>query len=105
MIVWSAGHNMPGYLPEGDPVAFRTRKEALDYTIEELRRGAEADYQDEDDAAWAEEYELAAESLAGRDADVDGDWYETFEGGRIAFWFESVDLPEDEAREALGEDA
>ena len=102
MIVWSAGHNMPGYLPEGDPVAFETRPEAMAYTVGELRRVAEDFYPSEDmqALAFAAEYEAAADSLEGRDAEG-GDWYETFEDGRIAYWFESVDLPEDEAREAL----
>jgi hypothetical protein len=109
-IVWSAGHNMPGYLPESDPAAFRTRKEALGYTVEELRRAADSFWdtlprEGSEQEDYAEDYERAADGLAGRDADVDGDWYETFEDGRIAYWFESVDLPADEAREALGEDA
>lgn len=98
MIIWTAGHNMPGYLPEGDVVAFETRTEALAYTVEELRRVAD-DIEDEAEAA---EYEQAADSLEGRDAEG-GDSYITFESGRIAYWFQAVDLPDDEAREALGE--
>ena len=109
MLVWSAGHNMPGYLPEGDPVAFETRPEAMAYTVEELRRAAgslmevQPDGPDEKFDRFVSEYEEAADSLEGRDAEG-GDWYDTFEDGRIAYWFEAVDLPEDEAREALGED-
>lgn len=105
MIVWSAGHNMPGYLPESDPVAFETRKEALDHTVAELRRAAESYWEISEPGNAADdfgtEYTQAADSLAGKDADADGDWYDTFEDGRIAYWFESVDLPEDEARAAL----
>lgn len=101
MIVWTAGHNMPGYLPEGDVVAFRTRLDALEYTCEELIRAA--DQLDEEDETF-EEYENAVRSLREHDADVDGDWYDTFEDGRIAYWFQSEDMPDDEAREALGEE-
>lgn len=97
MIIWTAGHNMPGYLPEGDVVGFSTRLEALAYTVEELRRVADmAELEDE-----VADYEEAADALEGRDADTDGDWYETFEDGRIAYWFQAVDLPDNEAREAL----
>lgn len=105
MIIWTAGHNIPGYLPEADPAAFETRAEALAYTAEELRRAAESLYDlvpghpAADD--FAEDYQRAAMSLEGRDADVDGDWYELFEDGRIAYWFASEDMPDDEARELL----
>lgn len=96
MIVWTAGHNMPGYLPESEPVTFETRKEALDYTVDELRRVAD-DYDTHGaplNGVTGEEYEQAADWLRAHDADVDGDWYDTFEDGRIAYWFQSVDLPE-----------
>lgn len=95
--VWTAGHNMPGYLPEGDVVAFETRLEALKYTVEELRRVADMAWEGDFDA----EYEAAADALDGRDADTDGDWYDTFEDGRIAYWFMSIDMTDDEAHEAL----
>jgi len=100
--IWTAGHNMPGYLPEGDIALFETRLEALQYTVEELRRAAD---QLSDlnlvPEGWAADYEQAADSLEGRDADTDGDWYETFEDGRIAYWFASVDMTDEQAREAL----
>jgi hypothetical protein len=104
--VWTAGHNMPGYLPEGDVVAFETRLEALKYTADELRQAAERLYEIELDSsetlsAQAAEYEQAADALDGRDADTDGDWYDTFEDGRIAYWFMSIDMTDEEAREAL----
>lgn len=103
--IWTAGHNMPGYLPEGDIAAFETRKEALDYAVEEMRQAAERQYEidsgDGENDVFGTEYDLAAESLASRDADTDGDWYETFEDGRIAYWFQSIDVTEEEAREAL----
>lgn len=105
MIVWSAGCNIPGYLSEGDPVAFETRLEALRYTADELRNAAERLYEllpDHPSAGeFGEDYQRAADALDRRDADTDGDWYETFEDGRIAYWFQAVDLPDNEAREAL----
>jgi len=100
--IWTAGHNMPGYLPEGEVVAFETRLEALKYTADELRRVADQVYDTQDDEGdWAAEYADAADALDGRDADTDGDWYDTFEDGRIAYWFMSIDMTDDEAREAL----
>ena len=103
--IWTAGHNMPGYLPEADVAAFETRLEALAFTAEELRRVADATYEASGDTIetaqrFVAEYEEAADSLEGRDAEG-GDWYETFEDGRIAYWFQAVDMTEDEAREAL----
>jgi len=100
--VWTAGHNMPGYLPEGDVVAFETRLEAMQYTVEELHRVAELFYDVPGPGAadFAEDYQRAALSLEGRDAEG-GDWYDTFEDGRIAYWFMSVDMTDEEAREAL----
>ena len=100
--VWTAGHNMPGYLPEGDVVAFENRLEAMQYTVGELRRVAEMHYEHTDDErdGWSAEYEEAADSLEGRDAEG-GDWYDTFEEGGIAYWFMSVDMTDEEAREAL----
>jgi len=106
--VWTAGHNMPGYLPEGDVVAFETRLEALKYTVEELRNAAHRLYEIAppgdgvtETIPHADEYFEAAHALDGRDADTDGDWYDTFEDGRIAYWFMSIDMTDEEAREAL----
>jgi len=99
--LWTAGHNMPGYLPEGDVVAFETRLEAMQYTVGELRRAADNQYGESHERdRWAAEYEEAADSLEGRDAEG-GDWYDVFEEGGIAYWFMSIDMTDEEAREAL----
>lgn len=104
MIVWTAGHNMPGYLPEGDVVTFETRKAALDYMVYELDNAASYCIEISDEVG-ADEYVAAATSLREHDADVDGDWYDTFEDGRIAYWFTAQDVTDDEAAEMLnGED-
>lgn len=97
---------MPGYMPESSPVAFETRKAALDYIVDELRRAADhlADLPPEDEEQdWAGEYEQAAEDLEmGFHGDTDGsDWYDTFEDGRIAYWIEAQDVTDDEAAEML----
>ena len=99
MIIWTAGHNMPGYLPEGDVVAFETREEALSYTVDELERAG--DHLAETDVIAAQEYGEAAIWLESHDADVDGDWHDTFEDGRIAYWFQAQDVTDEEAHDAL----
>lgn len=101
MYVWTAGHNMPGYLPETEPAAFRTRLDALEYMVSELRRVADMGDDDADGAALEE----AADALAGRDADVDGEWWWMQPDGRIAYWITCVDMPDDEAAAALEGDA
>lgn len=98
MYVWTAGHNIPGYLPESDPVAFETRAEAVSYTVSELEDRADFCAEGDDDA-WAQEYGEAAILLESHDADVDGDWYDTFEDGRIAYWISCQDMTDDEAHE------
>lgn len=35
---WVAGWNMPGYLPEAEPVEFDSKKEAIEFLIDELTR-------------------------------------------------------------------
>ena len=99
---------MPGYLPESDPVTFETCEEARSYTADELNRAADRCYEidsgDGEMEGHATEYELAAEQLA-LSTDNDNGYWETFEDGRIAYWFQAVDLPDNEARAALnGED-
>jgi hypothetical protein len=52
---WTAGWNMPGYLPESEPVAFDTWAEAHAYIVGAVER------------AWDE----ASENLADLDPDTD----------------------------------
>lgn len=93
MIIWSAGWNMPGYLPETEPCPFKSRPDAMAYMVGELHRIGDTDL------AVAEDYEAQALSLEGRDADG-GDWYWLSPDG-YAYWVEAVDLPDDEARAFL----
>jgi len=50
MSKWTAGWNMPGYLPESDPVSFDTWHEAHAYVVDSLERawddGSDDDYLD-----------------------------------------------------------
>lgn len=95
MIIYSAGWNMPGYLPETEPTAHATRLDALAAMVEELRHVGDTDL----DAA--PEYEAQADALEGRDAEG-GDWYWLSPDG-YGYWIEAVDLPDDEARELLAD--
>lgn len=45
---WVAGWNMPGYLPETDPVEFERRSDAIRYLADEMDRWAEQYWGDED---------------------------------------------------------
>lgn len=96
--LWTAGVNMPGYLPMADDVpAFTNRLDAMHYMVDELRRNADMMDTDADEAAALEE---AADGLEGRDAEG-GDWYWLTPDGRLAYWFQAVDVDDDEAREML----
>lgn len=46
---WSAGWNMPGYMPDNPPEIFATQDDAKRYIIDELKR-SEDDAENEDDA-------------------------------------------------------
>lgn len=48
MGAWIVGHNLAGYMPESDVLAFDDYAEALNALVEEMRYYADQD----DDAAW-----------------------------------------------------
>lgn len=69
--------NIPGYLPESEPVAFDSAREAWDYLIDELERDelawAPDDWNDTDGPASRTETALTMER--NRDADKEGTVY------------------------------
>lgn len=63
---WLAGWNMPGYLPETEPVEFDSREDALNYLFAEAERWAEYAYDGADCNATPESdaYDDLAASIA-----------------------------------------
>lgn len=61
---WSVGHNMPGYLPEGDVIHTRTWREAKLILREDLERAMDDTYQWVKQAAWSAGRRSARESLS-----------------------------------------
>jgi hypothetical protein len=86
-IIWTAGYDIPGYLPDGtDVAAFENRTQAVIFTVEALRGLAyQRSTSEPPNDGFAAEYERAAEFLQDQDDGCDTDWSETFEGGRVAF--------------------
>lgn len=65
-IVWTAGSNIPGYLPESDIAYFSTWADAKFYMLDWLRQDGDALFESgetEDERALADEYSAAAEEL------------------------------------------
>ena len=97
MIIWSAGRDELG----DDSAVFETRADAVDYMVGRLRQIGD-DYSsgwfDPEQGDHSKEYWDAADALAAEDGEEAGDWYASFEDGRVAFRLEAADLPEDDAR-------
>lgn len=66
VLPYTAGWNMPGYLPDSEPVAFQTADEAREYLADEMRR--EADIVDEGIAAGHVDAALAETAAQLREA-------------------------------------
>ena len=101
--IWFAGHVIPANDPEASEVGFETRIEALTRTVEGLRAVAYDRSVDDDSTVHvlAAVYEQAADALEGLDDKATGDWSARFEDGQVLFWFEPIEMAEDEAAEAL----
>jgi len=89
-IMFIAGWNMPGYLPDSDPVEFETRDEAVSYLSDTIERFWDDEYQAAyDDDIHAELEEIAnrwtgvAEALNYQDGSVTGD-------DSLVFWIERI---------------
>jgi hypothetical protein len=100
--LYTAGWNLPGYLPEMDPTTFTTLADAVDYLAGEMAEHAEST------ATWAEEHdcddvpcptygddcptnkahdiEVAAECFRAALKDGDMGNGATFHGGDLAYW-------------------
>lgn len=87
--VWSSGWNIPGYLPEVEPMNFPTFKEAA-AALEEALSQAAADFET-DSPAEADLYHEAMTQLdaAPRDRDV------TLRVGNYVWWVQHITLPEE----------
>jgi hypothetical protein len=105
-IIWTAGYDIPDYLPAGTVVAFENRTQAVTFAVEALRGVAyQRSTSEPRNSGFAAEYERAADSLEDQDDGCDSNWSETFEGGRVTFWLQASDMAPDEAAEALKEAA
>jgi hypothetical protein len=90
---WAAGWNMPGYMPDSEPVAFPDWSSAQAYILDELRRAAD---ETETGAAAL----TVVDTLERLSAAEEGDWCETVEG--YAYWisFEGRDTGLDAAEQS-----
>ncbi len=78
MGTWVAGWNMPGYLPETDPVSFDTWEEAHAYIVGELERAWDMG----EDADYLEAHTALHTATAGEAYSV------SVEGDRVRYWVE-----------------
>ena len=76
---WVAGWNMPGYLPECEPVSFDTWREAHAYIVEELERAWDYSGTDDDYLEAHTEMHLASEGEP---------YWVSVEGDRVRYWVE-----------------
>jgi hypothetical protein len=104
VMVFTAGHNMAGYLPESDVYSFGSFDEAKSYVISELLHVADhaAGYgDDEEDEAYATELTHAAEDLnlvSGPEWGTSVDCCGRFDQ---SWWISVVVMSADEAQEAF----
>lgn len=91
--VWSAGWNVPGYLPDEEPAHFASWWAAYNYLSDELARAAD-DYEtfDKIDQRVVDQFVRSQEVLA---ATKDGESVHVRIGNYL-WWIESVILPEGE---------
>lgn len=83
-LVWTAGWNQHGYLPETEPAQFSTADEALDYLADRLE-----EFSEEDHLSPAQAEELANAAAACEAQKGAGEAWSTDADG-WAFWVESV---------------
>lgn len=79
MTTYTAGWNMPGYLPETDPETFETLDDAAAYLRETLARWLDEDEAPED---------MTAEDILTVDytADYADGWYTAADGWPVHLW-------------------
>lgn len=96
---WTAGFNMPGYMPDSEPVGFETWAEARDYLASELERACD----ETGDVHEGEEYFSASKSMAAFPDDKDEDFGRTIE--KYHWWIvkDECDNLDDDERNELSE--
>ena len=88
---WTAGWNMPGYMPDSEPATFEDFEDAKNYTVGAIQHAADM----EEDAEQAEAMEQCAEYLSKRE---DGEFSSTV--GEYCYWItKGGELDEDDAEE------
>lgn len=87
--VWSCGWNIPGYLPDDEPMNFETWLQARDALLEALYQAAEDRAEDAPDQAL--DYTRARKYLEAVDADCN--WSTRI--GNYLWWVQRIVLPTD----------
>jgi hypothetical protein len=95
---WLAGWNMPGYLPETEPVAFNTRDEALGYLADETERWAQDAWGDE--SGLDEVYMNLSAALEHDRGNTTGDVNHVSMAGNVSLWVTLKPGPLPEAEDA-----
>jgi hypothetical protein len=87
---WTAGWNMPGYLPESEPVTFDTWREAHRYVVETVERFWDED-QDSANGVDADREWLPVHTTLHHVSEENG--YSVV-GERLTFWIEPTQDPD-----------
>lgn len=99
-------HNMAGYCPEADPVAFETFADAKGYVVDELKYVADQhwDMTDPDDETYATDLERCADELMSEPDDSTG-WQDFVNA--VRYWqswsITKTVVADDVAAELMGE--
>jgi len=98
------GVNMPGYMPDSDPVACETAEDARDYLHNSMIEDAEREAEPDGNNKAAEELRAAAAELAEQDAEQGAAEYGRTIGG-LHYWliFEPGKLADEDEAEELAE--
>lgn len=94
---WSVGHNMPGYMPEGEPYIFANWEDAREALTNDLEQASEAEAQaGNTEAVKAAEAAAMEVRLARPDTEYLG------HVGDYAYWINATDEPADDADGSQG---
>jgi hypothetical protein len=98
---WSAGWNMPGYMPDSDPATFTDWESARDYIANEMAEAASNIEDDSDESKLEERAELEAASAKLEESDDESEYGETI--GEYHYWITEAEPgqfeDEDDAKE------
>jgi len=85
--LWSAGWNMPGYLPDSDPALFMEHSDAQSYLESEIGRAIDEDAEQENVTTATEHGDAATQAIARLNA-TKGEFGETI--GKYHYWVAKV---------------